>query len=344
MNLRKISRTFLYLLVVSASVFLLVEIALRVLGYKPYVARHYVMQSDPPDCFVKDSAFMISLRPGAFSVTVNEGLQYKATHNAAGHRVTCFDDREAALPEIVVMGCSFSYGLGVNDSLTYAFRLNTLLDSFTVENLSIPGTGLVHQIYMLKRHLAQGDTPAIANFNYLDFHEEREVLASTKRDGMRDALFYNKKTVGEKDAGAPWGYVYARLEKNQLEIKYKDLREGFSAWPGRTYSALVNLLEQTYNKRADQSLDAPNVAREALLLAQKVCKDNGIRMIVTRMSQHSEGIKEFCDLHHIENLDVSFDVGDHEATLHPHTAHPNARTHNAIAQALAEYISNTPAQ
>ncbi len=51
---------------------------------------------------------------------------------------------------IITIGCSFTFGIGVNDNETYPFFLQNLLPNYNVYNAGVAGYGLAHVVRMLE--------------------------------------------------------------------------------------------------------------------------------------------------------------------------------------------------
>ena len=64
----------------------------------------------------------LSLNPGKFNVTINKKQKYNVTHTSDSLRTTG-SNSDIAKINIQLHGCSFTYGMGVNDEETYPFIL-----------------------------------------------------------------------------------------------------------------------------------------------------------------------------------------------------------------------------
>lgn len=115
----KFLKRFLYYPVLVISCF---EIALLLLGYRSYKTTLYKVETHPANAFIGDSLLGIQLNPGNYQITLNDSVTFHATHDINGKRVTVnqpnFNDKQ-----IVMLGCSFTYGYGVNDNETFTSLL-----------------------------------------------------------------------------------------------------------------------------------------------------------------------------------------------------------------------------
>ena len=79
-NLRK--KNLFYLIYLLLVLLPCLEIALLILGYRPYRQVDFKIESTPENCLIAHPSLGFALHPGTFRVTINEGLIYRATHGA----------------------------------------------------------------------------------------------------------------------------------------------------------------------------------------------------------------------------------------------------------------------
>jgi hypothetical protein len=165
----------------SAILFLLVclalfslELIVRAIGHQPYTLPEFSFTSEPNWCFAKDSLGVVPI-PGSYVVNLN-GLEHVVTHSLDSNRITSFTEIEADLrPTVYMYGCSYTYGQGVDDSLTYPFLLQQEYSDYEVLNYSRPGYGTIQALLHLKSTIDKGDVPNLVIVNFASFHEERNV-------------------------------------------------------------------------------------------------------------------------------------------------------------------------
>ncbi len=324
------SKKIAYPFFLALSVLALCEAGLRLVGYRPYAPPKISLRFSPKSCFRTDSVWGIGLEPGAYEVTINEGLRYRAFHTAEGER-TCGDTvGKSRLPEWVFTGCSMTYGMGVDDSCAYPYRVQTALHSRRVRNLSIPGTGGLHQYLRLKKHLETGHRPEAVFFSYLDFHDSRNVFSSATADLLRIGISDNARPGGS----AFWGYAYGRMEADTLSVAVRDLDKSIGRLPGIRFSALSWLLQQTLDRRADARLPAEAVSRQCILRARRLCAERGILFSVVFMNRGpvNDAMRGFCTENGIAVVDISLDFSDPVLTNRPYDPHPSVLAHRLMAQ------------
>ncbi len=329
-------KKILYPLFLVLAVFALSEGGLRVMGFRPYGPPKISLRFSPKSCFRTDSVWGIGLEPGGYEVTINEGLSYRVVHTSEGER-TCGDTvGKSLLPEWVFTGCSMTYGMGVDDSCAYPFRLQAAVPGRRVRNLSIPGTGGLHQFLRLKKHLETGHRPEAVFFSYLDFHDSRNVFSSATADLLRIGISNNERPGGS----ALWGYAYGRMEADTLSVAVRDLGRPIRRLPGIRFSALGWLLQQTLDRRADAQLPAEAVSRACILQARDLCAARGIAFSVVFMNRGAanEAVQRFCKENDIPIVDVSLDFSDPALTNRPYDPHPSALAHRLMAERFLRAI------
>ncbi len=323
------------------AVLALAELGLRVLGHRPYEPPKISLRFVPKSCFRTDTLWGIGLEPGAYEVTLNEGLTYRAFHTGDGER-TCGDTTgKSRLPEWVFTGCSMTYAMGVDDSCAYPYRVQSAVPGRRVRNLSVPGTGGLHQYLRLKKHLEAGHRPEAVFFSYLDFHDSRSVFGSATADLLRIGMASNDRPGGS----ALWGYAYGRVEADTLLVDVKDLEKTGGRLPGTRSSVLVHLLQQSLDRRADAGLPMEAVSRRCILSARDLCARRGTAFSVVFMNRGpaNEAMQRFCADNGIPTVDISLDFSDPALTNRPFDPHPSALAHRLMAEKFLRALAGHPA-
>ncbi len=337
MPLKKI----IYPVFLFATVLGLCEMGLRFLGHRPYEPPKISLRFVPKSCFRTDTLWGIGLEPGAYEVTLNEGLTYQAVHTGDGER-TCGDTTgKSRLPEWVFTGCSMTYAMGVDDTCAYPYRVQSAVWNRRVRNLSVPGTGGLHQYLRLKKYLEAGHRPEAVFFSYLDFHDSRNVFGSATADLLRIGMASNDRPAGS----ALWGYAFGRVEGDTLVVGVKNLEKTGGRWPGIRWSSLAHLLQQTLDHRADARLPMEAVSRLSILQARDLCARHGIAFSVVFMNRGpaNEAMQRLCAEKGISTVDVSLDFSDPALTNRPYDPHPSALAHRLMADQFLQAMSGHPA-
>jgi hypothetical protein len=101
------------------------------------------------------------------------GFNVKYHIDEKGNRVTkgSYD-----LPKILVLGCSFSFGHGVEDSEAYPMLLSEKFTSYKVVNAATNGWGTVQAWLRLQDELAQNQDLKAVVYGFIGHHRHRNYL------------------------------------------------------------------------------------------------------------------------------------------------------------------------
>jgi hypothetical protein len=78
--------------------------------------------------------------------------------------------------DLIFVGCSFTFGWGLNDEETFAWKVQTALPHWNVHNFGVNGYGTCQSYMLLKRLIQRGNwhNPVVI-YGFLDDHEKRNV-------------------------------------------------------------------------------------------------------------------------------------------------------------------------
>jgi hypothetical protein len=135
--------------------------------------------------------------------------------------------------EVLVVGCSFTEGLGVADEDTFAYLLNARYPYLMFHNFGTGGYGTYQSLLRIKENFSRADADDIALviYGFIDLHMQRNVATAN----------WVRALASRQDH-----YIvppHVRLRKNGLEY-YKT--ENLPFWPLESQSALVTLLANTW--------------------------------------------------------------------------------------------------
>ena len=331
------------LLINSLTALVIAEILLRILGFTGLYK--YSVVSDPPGCIAPSGQLGFQLNPGTFSITINDSLKYTATqvsNPVLTTRVTSTIPRPITSDSLIFLsGCSFTYGMGVDDSLTYPYRLQSELKNYNVINGAAPAYGTLQTLLIARRLGENGIRPYILVYNYLDYHRERNVLGRS----FRQLLFEESRMEGGREAQVRQTarFPCGELESpgGRLAIKYAEADSRNLFGPLRSWSALVNQLEYAWNRLASEDEQADAVTEAAILDIRKLCEENGINFIVAVLKESEDGpsIQRFCTRNGIPVADLSIDYDDPGFLNLPYDGHPNGKAHAVYASKLYRYLT-----
>lgn len=85
-------------------------------------------------------------------------------------------EREAPHRDLIFIGGSFTFGFGLNDHETYAWKVQTLLPDWSVHNFGVNGYGTCQSYILLKRLFERHrwHRPVVI-YGFIEHHKERNV-------------------------------------------------------------------------------------------------------------------------------------------------------------------------
>lgn len=310
------------------------ELALWVLQYRPYRQTAYEIQSTPELCLISHPTLGFGLNPGAYSVTINDGLSYTVTHGADSFRITSASPLPDSLPELWLLGCSYTYGMGVNDEETFAWLIQEAHPEFRVRNFGVPGFGTVQSYLQLKRLFASGETPTNVILNYADFHDERNVLAPRYRHALSVGFRGADSTISDVMEGSRIPFASMNGESLQLQsVAWDSL---YQDWRGRSTFASVNFW-QTFSDNIHQYDLAPRKTTIELIKEMNaLCAKRNIPFLVTGLTQSEEtrSLLQTLDSLGISTQDISVDLSDSAYNHLPFDSHPSALAHREYGEGI----------
>lgn len=177
---------------------LVAELFLRILGYKPYDFEVWNVKFEPAFNYSPDPILGYSLVDGDFTVTSianKDTLTFHATHQNKQRITGCANTLQDSLKHIVLLGCSFTYGQGLEDTSTHPYMLQQKLwqngSKRVVENWGVGGYGPA-QFYFNSEKLDSSKV-ALVIVNYASFQNERTTLARS----WRKRFVPNQKNIGQ---------------------------------------------------------------------------------------------------------------------------------------------------
>ncbi len=82
---------------------------------------------------------------------------------------------EGSTPDIVMIGCSFTQGYGLNDSETMAWRVQASHPDLVIENFGTGGYGAYQSLLMLEDIFKRPQVPKLVIFNFFYWHTVRDI-------------------------------------------------------------------------------------------------------------------------------------------------------------------------
>jgi hypothetical protein len=326
----------LLLLVTLAAALGGAEYAARRLGHPPTPAvgnAHFSGDSqfgwaefDPVVGWRNKAGVWLSLEPGNVPMTFWSD----------GRRATRPSPDVAPLPQVVIVGDSFSQGYGVVDAETFAWRLAEAAPSVDVENFGTGGYGAYQSLLALRRIFASKGAPyapKLAVYGYTDFHAYRDVAGYSWVRTLLDrhGQYFAPPSVAAKDG---------RLVEYPFVV--------FPRWPLEGSSSLVALAKDARLRLLVRDREATAEEATKLLVAElrTLATLNAARFVVMELTRAPTSIDAFLRSRGIEAVSCSdFDPGlvlADPAFKVGGTGHPNGRVHASWARCLAHWMDAHP--
>ena len=241
-----------------------------------------------------------SNRPNVTSHQINRDFTVSYGIDANGWRRMPTTVAPPPAPEVWFLGCSFTFGTGVEDTEAYPYRLaEHAWPSFQVRNYSTSGWGTVQAYLTLKRQLeSSAVAPRVVVYGWINNHRQRNYLRRSWFEKNRAANFARFDVVD--------GQLHS---KGVVPASEANLEDG------------PELDEAEYR------------VTEALIRAMAaLSRERGIPFVFLVLDPTDKRILDAArgnpGLHIL-------DVSRRSTAVHPHEGHPAPNWHQAIAHAIA---------
>lgn len=315
------------------------ELALRILQYQPYQYIPFSIQSTPEFCILPDPVLGFSLRPGTFDVKINQAEKYTVTHGKDSLRITSYASNTDSPSAILLMGCSYTYGMGVDDSMTFPFLIQQGIPSYKVKNMGVPGYGTVQSYLQLKRYIQRGIIPEKVIVNYADFHDDRNALTPTYRKDLQ--IGFERANERLSALMLPGKVPYLAPDADgSFKIAWCEWGQMHRNWRGREDFSTVHFLQGLSERFTQFQMNPEAMTLASFQMIQEICKANEIELLVTGLTQTkaTRRMLESLNENGMKTLDISVDLKNKAFHNFPHDSHPNTFAHRHFADELLRYI------
>lgn len=325
-----------------------IEIIFRCFGYQPYQTQKYSLVATPNGYMLPDAKSGFRLGKGQFQITINEKIRYTATHKPDGSRITAyadtlgfrFDSLAANQPnpqkKIALIGGSFPYGMGVDDSLSYPFLWQKSAGkSLDIHNLCMPGYGTYQAIqwFVAQPDFAEYDVLVL---HYASFHDERNVLTPSYRVALHHGFLNSTPAIRAQYEKACFPFY----DKNG-QSACAPMNKLYQNWWGREFSSTINFL-QTQRDNANPIYKTYRSVPKTLIqsLNENICQPNNIRLVIATYTndEATKDIQAFCQKNNIETVDIFVDYTNPDFSNWPYDSHPNAAAHAIYAKKIWDFL------
>lgn len=252
----------------------------------------------PVGIWQNDSELGFAHVPGARGVHRTANFTATYTIGAEGERYIPAPVRPRG--RILFLGCSFTFGHGVNDDQTFPYLLSRRWKDWRVVNKAVAGHGTAHAYAMLEKELAGDHKPSIAIYAMLPAHIPRNYIRGS------------------------WVKMLAQSGKGH---PHYELSEGRVVFRG--------LANPSQGPPSDIRLSqAENDLTLAMLREmQRQCRDRGVPFVVVLLPWHKPFPFDF--LKELARTDMTvLDLQDLPIKGFPTDGHPNPTDHKRIAQRI----------
>lgn len=303
------------------------EIALWLVGYRPYSNDNYKIEAVPNNPYVGDADYGIALNEGDFSIELNDSIQFEVSHSASGQRVVP-GGYDSSNENVHFYGCSFTYGYGVNDDETFSALLKKERDLYNVYNHGVVGFGTVQSWLQLQEEVLEKGDEVILCFS--SEHLKRNTLSPQYRSDLKLGFENSSQNLEKKMEGARFPY----LTDCSAVIEYLEWNQMYDNYLFREYSATVNLI-QTLMNYYHEDKDLQVEIAECLINKMKMyCQDKGAGFTVLCLDESPETIAIEKNNPNINWVNVGFDFKSQKYTNLPYDSHPNSEGHQLISATI----------
>lgn len=240
---------------------------------------------------------------------------FKVKTDDEGYRTTSADPAALeGLPEVWIFGCSFTWGMPLDNEKTFPWLVQQRLSGWSVKNYAVYAFGTVHALMQMRQFLDDRGRkpPDVAVFAYGSFHRKRNVAApSWLRPETRTPKFHPDMR-----------YPRAGVENDRVRID------------------LVSFMVP--DDMEDPPIEEQNRVTLALFkeLAEE-CRKHGIKPVlgVQFLSGTRDPVADYCrDELGFTVVDMLVDIKEPRYNVLPYNSHPSAEAHRLYADMLTPVL------
>ncbi len=310
------------------------EVALLILGYRRYQDKPYVVSATPENAFIGDDSLGIYLNPGKYSIILNNAIEFETEHLCDNRRLN-HHEGNIDKPKVVFLGCSFTYGYGVNNDETFIAQLQGNFPNYNLENYGVVGYGTVQALLQLSKILTDTSVKAVL-LDFSSFHFMRNVLSQNYRRNLKIGYANSNEKTNNLMQNARFPF----LGDCSDSIRFANWRDLHSDWYGRNWFASVNWIQTLTESYHDKKLNEIEITTYVIQQIAAKCEAANVRFGIVCLDQTAETDILQKNLFQLPWLDVKFDFSDTDLTLLPHDSHPSAKGHLEIAHKILPFLTS----
>ena len=279
------------------------------------------------DCPLDDAELFFVPTPGSW--TSEEDPDVKENVGPDGMRLSRPDGTVSKPHNVLVSGCSYTFGVGVADKETYVWRLNELCPEANFDNCGVSGYGPYRSLIRLRRYLPRKRYDLVI-YSMLDNHLDR--------DSMPHLVFTNDGDSGEL---ITLPYMSIDGSGNCVEHPLQQLN-----WPLTDRSYLMNFLRNSCVLVKARSVQEPSVKEKQAIFAYIMnsmateARAANAKFVLAVLNRNPVPAPMFSP--DVNIINVAFqngeDLSDEYRVRHQHNTHPNGIVHDYWASKIAEQL------
>jgi hypothetical protein len=310
------------------------EVAFRIMGYEPWKNDDYSVVAQPENAYVGHQDLGILNNPGTYRITMNEGLVFNTRHLEDNTRYVGAGP-DTAVKDVVMLGCSFTYGFGVNDDQPFTSLLQQQFPEVSFQNAGVIGYGTVQSLLQLKE-LVKNQHPKVVILDISSFHFMRNTLSPQYRSNLKIGYGRSSHRVDNQMSKARFPYKSSCADT----IQYAPWKNIYQSWPGREWLATINWFQTLYDLSREEVGRQIEVTACLIREMESICRANAIRFGVACLdsSPETNALKERL-LPQMPWVDVNFDFSNQQWINHPYDTHPNPTGHQYIATSIVPLLN-----
>ena len=334
---KRIRKRVLWYVYLILLVFPCLELALWVVGGRPYTQEDYHISVNPKNAFIGDSKMGIALNPGTYDIELNHQLNFQTTHLENGQRKVCFQPSYPT-DTVLMLGCSFTYGYGVNDHENFSSLLQKSNPNLSFNNLGVIGYGSVQSYLQLEQLIKTGQSPKLVYLNFSSFHLDRNAMTPEFKRAM--GIGFKQSLEQSNQLMEDSHFPYCSSTQN-FKIDYIPWSKMYSDWWGREYFASINWLQTQLEIYERYKMNVIGTSYQVLKEMKDLCHKNNIDFVLVHLNstEESSELMQMLKQDGMEILEVGFDFEDPSITNLPVDSHPNAKGHQKIANSIQQHLN-----
>ncbi len=303
---------------------LLLEGAVRILGFKPATNDDSIST-----LYMSDALLGWTSKPGMHKLMGKDGVVRTETILEPGLRASSSKAELDYKDNVLLYGCSVTFGFGLNDFETLAWKLQENFPEFRIMNLAVPGFGTLQSVLDFEKRVKEGLRAKLVLYVFPAFHEPRNV-------GQSAYLRASAKNSSKGNVNAPRCTLNA-LDRSCQRIPTESY---YAELPFRHNFALVHLVEDVYVALRDRDREqhSREITQSLLIQFSELSKEAEGEFIVLLYDEGSLEYKPFLREHGIEFFQLYEPRYDYTQFRLPNDGHPNAKLTSEWAAKLEPFL------